>query len=136
MITFYASACILNNVWGSTPYTPPATWYVGLSTQHVSSSGSNVLEPSAGAYARVAVTNNKSNFSVAASGSLTNLTDITFPESTSSWGTIQDVAIFDGSGPSANIWFYQALTSPRTVDVSTTMSFSASALTISMTNPS
>lgn len=134
-ITFYASGSMMDNVFGATSFLPPSTYYIGLSTTHISTSGSNASEPTTGAYVRVPVINNKSNFSYSSSGSITNMTDITFPESTASWGTILDVGLWDTSASATgNVWFYQALPSPRTIDSNTVITFSASAISISMTN--
>lgn len=135
-ITYYASGSILNDAFGAVDYTPPSSYYVGLSTTTISSSGSNVTEPTGGkGYARVEVPNNKSYFTYAASGSLVNASDIDFPTSTSSWGTIVDVFLADTSGSgTGNVWFYDSLPSPKIIQDSTDVSFSASALTFSVTN--
>lgn len=135
-ITYYASGSILNNMFGGVSITPPANYYIGLSTTPISSSGSNATEPTGGkGYARVGLANNKSNFTYASSGSLYNNVDITFPVSGSSWGTMTDIFLADTSASATgNIWFYQALPSPKIVQDATTVSFSASAISFSMTN--
>lgn len=66
----------------------PATIYFGLSTTLPTNSGSNITEPSGGSYARVAVTNNSTNFPAASARSKSNGTAITFPSPTGSWGTV------------------------------------------------
>jgi len=135
-ITFYASGSILNDALGGVPFDAPANYYLGLSTTTISSSGSNSTEPTGGkAYARVIIPNNKTYFSYSSSGSLQNSTDITFPASTAAWGTITDVFLADASASATGtIWFYEELTSPRIVQDSTTITFSASAISFSMTN--
>jgi len=135
-ITYYASGSMLNNTFGSVAISPPSSYYLGLSTTTISSSGSNSTEPTGGkGYARVEIPNNKSYFSYAVSGSLVNSGSIVFPTSGSSWGTITDVFLADTSASATgNIWFYEALSSPRIVQDLTTVSFSAGAITFSMTN--
>jgi len=136
MITYYASGSILNNMFGGEGFTPPANYYTGLSTTSISSSGSNVSEPiGITGYSRVQVPNNKTYFTYAVTGSLVNASAIEFPTSASSWGTIIDVFLADTSGSgTGNVWFYEALPSPRIIQDSTDVSFSASALTFSIDN--
>jgi hypothetical protein len=135
-ITYYASGSILNNVFGAVGFTPPANYYLGLSTTTISSSGSNATEPTGGkGYARVAVANNKSNFSYASSGCLVIAVEESFPESTASWGTVSDIFLADTSGSATgNVWFYQALSSPKVIQEYTTNTFSGSSIAFSMTN--
>ena len=52
-------------------------------------------EVAGGAYARVSVTNNATNWPAAASGAKANGTVITFPAATVSWGTVAAFAIHD-----------------------------------------
>lgn len=69
----------------------PTTWYIGLSTTTPNDDGSAFTEPSGGSYARVAVTNNSTNWPAAFTvGGITfkrNGTAITFPNPTGTWGT-------------------------------------------------
>ncbi len=132
-IAYYASNQILDRLFGATAYNSPATWYVGLSTTTINSDGTGATEPVAGAYARVAVTNNKSNFSVAANGSLSNAAVVQFVESTASWGTITYVFLSDAL-TSGNIWVYDVLSTAKTVQSYTTVLFSIGAMVFSMTN--
>lgn len=135
-IAYYASGSILDKAFGGENFSPPSSYYVGLSTTTISSSGSNVTEPTGGkGYARVEVPNNKTYFTYASTGSLVNASAIEFPTSSSSWGTIVDVFLADTSASgTGNIWFYETLPSSRVVQDETTVSFSASALTFSIEN--
>lgn len=135
-ITYYASGSVLNDLYGAVPFSPPSNYYLGLSTTTISSSGSNVTEPTgAVGYARVTVPNNKTYFTYASTGSLVNSTDLSFPTSGSAWGTITYVFLADASGSgTGNVWFYQVLPTPRVVQDLTTITFSAGAITFSMTN--
>jgi hypothetical protein len=134
-ITYYASGSMLNKAFGATNYTPPAALYAALSTTHFSSSGSNGTEPVGNGYARVAIVNDKSGsgFTNAISGSVTNASAITWPESLAAWGTILDVGFFD-SPTTGNLWFFQALGSTKTIDANTVLQINAGSLIISMLN--
>lgn len=84
------AAEILNKEFNGTNYTPTATWYVGLR-------GSGI-ELSGGAYARVAVVANSTNFPViAGTNIMKNGTAITFPQATADWNTADEVALYTAS---------------------------------------
>jgi hypothetical protein len=96
-------------------------------------------EPTGGAYARVAVTNNTTNWPTAVRVSnqpgfqMQNGTTITFPTSTASWGTIAGFLIADNATPgSGNVLAYGALTSPTVVASSDIPSFAVNTLTVSL----
>lgn len=123
-------------MFGSRAYTIPATYYVGLWTATLSdsSTGSTAGEPSGGAYARVSVTNNSSNFDAVSAGTgLTKNTNlITFPMATSSWGTITYVGICDASS-AGNLIAWASLTTPISVAAYDTVLFQPGDLTITLT---
>lgn len=135
-VTYTASNGILNYLFGKTDLTAnPNTLYVGLSTTTIGADGTGCTEPTTGAYARVGVANNKTTFSVASSGTLTNSIAVTFPESTASWGTITYVFLAAAGTTGVNdIWYFEALPTPKAVASQTTVSFAAGAITVSMTN--
>lgn len=134
-VTYYASNKILDANFGAVSYSFPANFYVGLSASALNASGSGAVEPVGNAYARVEVANSKSSFTTAASGSLSNSVAITFPESSGSWGTMSYVFLSDSSSSaSGNIWFYEALSSPKIIQTNTEVSFIVGAITISMQN--
>jgi len=130
--TNWARNQVQDYLFGGVSFTPPATLYLGLSTTTPSVTGSNITEPSGAGYARVAITNNKSNFSYSTSGCVLNTGSIVFPESSGSWGTILSVVLFDAS-TSGSAWDYTTLTTPKVVQDTTIISFSASAVSFSMT---
>ena len=132
-VTYYISNKILDYNFGQTSYVVPSTFYVGLSTTTIGNDGTGATEPSGGAYARVAVTNNKTNFTVASNGVLSNATSISFVESTTSWGTITYVFLADAL-ISGNILYFEALPVAKLVQSLTSVFFSVGALSISMTN--
>lgn len=76
----------------------PAVWYIGISTTVSSPDGTGFTEPVGGSYARVAVTNNATNWpaAVTASGRTTkkNGTPATFANPTGSWGKIAEWGAF------------------------------------------
>jgi len=123
---------VLDHIFGGADFPRPATVYVALSTANPGEDGSGIAEPSGGAYARVAVTNNGTNFPAAAGGSKSNGTDITFPEATASWGTITYFAIFDASS-GGNMLLYGALSSSKQVDTGDTLKFVTGDLTVTLT---
>lgn len=83
------AAQILNKVFGGTNFTAESVWYVGLRSGGVELSGSS--------YARVAVTNNTTNFPAIAANIKVNGTVITFPAASADWLTADEVAIYIAS---------------------------------------
>lgn len=88
---------MLNTLFGGVATTAPATYYVGFSTTLPSNTGTGVTEPSGGSYARVAVTNNTTNFPNASARSKSNGVAITFPTPTGLWGTCKYAVLYTAS---------------------------------------
>lgn len=130
-VTTYQSNRILDNLFGNTPLSPTTNFYIGLSKTPIQKDGSGYTEPSGAGYTRVQVQNNKSNFSVAREGTLSNSADIQFPESTGGWGTLTHVFVSD-SPSSGNVLYFDALTNPRTVESLTTLLFSTGTLQVTL----
>lgn len=125
---------LLDYMFGQTgSYTVPATYYIALSTTTPTDAGTNVTEPSGNAYARVAVTNNSTNFPAASSRAKSNGTAITFPVATGSWGTITHFAIYKHATSTSSSDFigWGALTSSITVSLNGQPRFAATTLSIS-----
>ena len=131
MISYTQSNKILNRYFGNVSDTVASTLYLGLSTTAINNDGTGATEPSGGGYARVAVVNNKTNWSNASNGILNNLTDLSFPESSASWGTVSHVFLSDTIG-GAPIYF-DALATPRAVQAQTTLIFAINTIQIRMT---
>lgn len=101
----YLERALLDHVCGGPDYLRPGTVYVALSTALFDDAltGSSIVEPVGGAYARVAVLNNATNWLVAASPGAgvaavkKNGTAITFPTPTAAWGTIKSVYVCDAA---------------------------------------
>ena len=112
---------MLDWLLGNTAYTVPGTLYVGLFTSAPTPSTSGT-EVAGGSYARVAVTNNTTNFPNASNKTKSNGTAITFAQATALWGTVVAVGIFDAvSG--GNLLLYATLTTSRTINNGDTASF-------------
>lgn len=109
----------------------PATLYVALSSTTPTAAGGNVTEPSGGAYARVAVTNNNTNFPSAASRAKSNGATITFPTATVSWGVLTHAVLYDASS-GGNAIAYAQFSSALTVFNGTAVQFSIGSLTFSV----
>lgn len=111
----YLRNTLLNEAFGGTAWTPPATLYIGLSTTAIADNGTGATEPTGG-YARQAVTNNKTNFTTAtgATNEVSNSTEISFPEATGAWGTITHFFVSDAL-TGGNVLTSGALTTAKTV---------------------
>jgi hypothetical protein len=136
-IVISAANKVLDYLFGGTSFSNLSTMYLGLSTSTVQNDGSGATEPSTSgtAYARVAITNNKTNWGTASAASLSNAVAATFTESTASWGTITYVFLAAGATAGvADLWYFEALTTPKTVQTATTVQFAIGAITVSMTN--
>lgn len=83
------AAQILNKEFGGTNYTTEITFYVGLRAGGTELTG--------GSYARVAVTNNTTNFAAVAANIKVNSVAITFPQATTDWATADEVALYIAS---------------------------------------
>lgn len=124
---------------GATPanvYSPPATIYVGLSRTTVTTftdAGTGYSEPPGSGYARVAVANNTTNWAAAAGSPTvkTNLTSITFPAATGSWGTITYIFISDAA-TAGNILLKGTLSTPRQVNAGDVLVFGPGDLQIQL----
>lgn len=125
----YLEDKVLSEVFGATAYTAETTLYFALYTTAGSitdaSDGSAANEVSGGSYARKAVTNNTTNFPASSGGAGSNGTAITFATATASWGTINQVAVFNGNaGTSADkLVIWADLTAAKTVGSGDTASF-------------
>lgn len=125
---------VLGKLFGNQTLTVPGTYYIGLWTATLSdsSTGSTAGEPSGGSYARVAVTNNGSNWDAVSGGATSNTNLIAFPMATASWGTVTYVGICDAS-TAGNMIAYAQLNSSVTVSQYDTVLFQPGDLDITLT---
>lgn len=123
---------MLDGVLGGPAFSLPTVIYIALSTAAFSdsASGSSMTEVSGGSYARVAVTNNSTNWPAAVSGSKSNATVFTFPTATSSWGTVTSFYLVDAA-TGGNTLYGGDLVTPRSISTGDTPSFAIASITIS-----
>jgi len=124
----YLENKLLDHVLGGADYTRPATVYVALYTVAPTDAGGGT-EVSGGAYARVAVTNNATNFPAASGGAKSNGTEIIFPEATASWGTVVALAILDAAA-AGNFLYWADLTTSKAIASGDTAKFAVGDLDI------
>ena len=103
-LTNYLEDKIMNHVFGSTTFTKPTNYYVGLLTATPSDSAGGT-EVSGGSYARQICA-----FTITGTGTAlaTNTSAITFPTATADWGIIGWVGIYDAVS-SGNLVCFQNL---------------------------
>jgi hypothetical protein len=98
-------------------------------------------EPSSGSYARVAVTNNTTNFpaSAAEAGGVgggyvkQNGTAITFPLASGSWGTVAGFLVADNITPgTGNLFAFGALNAAQLISTNNTPSFPTNSLNVTL----
>ena len=123
----YLENKLLDLILGNVSYTIPTTLYFALFTVAPSDSGGGT-EVTGGSYARVAVTNNTTNFPAASGGSKGNGTAITWPTATASWGTVLAVGVFDAAS-GGNLLFWTTISS-KTVDSNDTVSIPINNFTV------
>lgn len=131
----YLEAGILDYIFGKQTLTQPTTLYIALSTGVATAA---VAEPSGNGYARVAVTNNTTNFPSATGSNpatVSNGTLITFPTVTGtaqSWGLCQSFAVYDAAS-AGNLLCQGALTTNKTPTSGDTLTIPVSDLVVTLT---
>ena len=90
-LTNYLEDKIMNHVFGSTTFTKPTNYYVGLLTATPSDSAAGT-EVSGGSYARQVCA-----FTITGTGTAqaANTSAITFPTATADWGIVGWIGIYD-----------------------------------------
>lgn len=106
---------VLKHVFGIATYSAPATLYAALFTTAPAEDGTGGVEASGGSYARVAITNDNTEWSWNAGGWIENINQILFPTATANWGTIVRVVLMTASSGGA-IW---AISDAISFDVTT-----------------
>ena len=127
----YLENAILNGVLGGSQFTLPSTVYIALSTAAYSDSatGTSMTEVTGGSYARVAVTNNATNWPAASGGSKSNGAIFTFPTATADWGTVASFYIVDAASLGNNLYGADLQVS-RSILNGDTASFASGAITV------
>lgn len=122
-----------SELFGGTAHAAVATWHVALFTASPGVAGAGTNEVSGGSYARVAFTNNATNFPATASLAGANGVAITFPTATASWGTVTHVGLCASTTEGASdVRHFGQLTSPFLVSINQTPAFAIGALTWSL----
>lgn len=120
---------LLDHVLGGPDYTRLATVYLALFSTATTDAGGGT-ELTGGGYARIAVTNNATNWPAAAGGSKSNGVAITFAAASGAWATATHFAIMSALTGGVML-FHGPLTTSKTVASGETPRFSAGAIVIS-----
>lgn len=130
MITTYYKNCVAGNVFGSKTTPPlPSAYYIGLSRTSPSVDGTNVSEPGDGVgYSRVQL----NGLSEPKDGVVNNTYDITFDESTGSWGTVSYYVVYDQMS-GGNLLMYNELAAPREIEAASIMLIKSGSLSLKIT---
>lgn len=120
----YLENKILDHILGGGDYTRPATLYVALFTAAPTDAGGGT-EVTGGDYARLAVTNDATNFPAAAGGAKSNGAAFEFPEATDSWGDIVAFGLYDASTAGNLLMWNNLSNGPKTIDSGDTARFKA-----------
>ena len=124
-----------SEIMGGTAHAAVATWHVALFTASPGVGGSATNEITGGGYARVAVTNNATNFPAMASLAGANGTAIAFPTVTAGGysGTVTHLGLCASTTEGTNdVRHYGALTAPFLAVVGQIPTFAIGAMTWSV----
>ncbi|HPE08172.1 MAG TPA: hypothetical protein PLT28_00370 [Saprospiraceae bacterium] len=137
---------VMDYLFGScnATYAAPTTYYVALLLNGATIDangaigGNGEVSATSTNYARVAVTNNKVNFTLADGGILKNGANIVFPTADANWSEgetkrIKYVAIGNAATRGTNVLYYAELTPQREVLQGTTVYFAPNDITFTMT---
>jgi hypothetical protein len=123
--TSYTDNKLIDHLLGSGTYTKPASKYVALYVGDPMGSGTEV-STSGTAYSR-----QSGSFTVSG-GTATNSANIEYSAATSTWGSINYIAIFDAS-TGGNMLVSAALTSAKTIGSGDVLRIPTSQLSVTLT---
>lgn len=132
MTSTYFLNCIMGNVF-QTKLSPglPSKVYLGLSSSAPDVDGSGATEPLASAgYSRVEL----NSLDVPTNGVITNKSEISFPESSASWGTMTHFVLYDAP-VNGNLLMFNVLSQARSVAQATIVMVKAGSLKLTLANP-
>jgi len=134
--TNWLKSRVADLLFGGTAFTPPGTYYFGLSSTTPANDGTGVTEPSGSGYARVTKTNNKTTFGTSSTaGTVLSAQAITWPTATGNWvggANLTHVTVHDAlSG--GNLVDFLPLASPAPVLNGQTPSLASGALSLTIT---
>jgi hypothetical protein len=128
----------LEHLFKSTAYAGETTLYVGLFASDPGESGvTGEFVIGAGAYARVAITNDELRFppcSISGVPTKTNGTLLSFPAATSTWGTATHWAIYSAATGATNMLAHGALATPFSVNAGKTPKIPVGAISLTINN--
>ncbi len=127
----YAEKKVQDLILGGVAFAAPAT-HVALFTVAPSDTGGGT-EVTGGAYARVNVTNNLTNWPAAtgATAAKSNGTVVTFATATAAWGTVVAFAIMDATTAGNMLWWGD-LTTSKVIASGDTASFAIGSLSTTL----
>lgn len=111
--SIYLANLLLGLELGDASWSPPATWYLALFTTLPSAGGTGGVEVTGGSYARIAITNDGTNFSTPSGGVVSNSVAIDCGTPSGNWGTIVGAALFDSGTIGAGNMYRVFLASPQ-----------------------
>ena len=126
----YLENKVLDQLFGATAYTAPATLHFALFTTAPTDAAGSGVEVSGNGYTRASFSNTTSNWPSAASGSKSNAAQITFPSATGAWGAVVGIGIFDAAS-GGNLLFWTTIPS-RSVVSGDVPRFAAGGVTITL----
>lgn len=123
-------------IWGYGTYTPGTSFWVALYTTVPEPDGTGGVEVTGGSYARVETTQaswNNASIVPTYVSKTDNASDITFPTSTASWGTVNGFGILSAS-TAGTLLVGGSLTVPKLIDIDTVAVFLVGDLVINSVN--
>lgn len=125
----YLENAVLDHVLGGPNYSRAATVYIGLYSADPTDAGTGA-ELAGNGYARVAVTNDATNWPAAAGGAKANGAQVTFPLATGAdWDEATHFGVLDANA-AGNLLYGGPLQTPKTVLVGDTAIFGPGTLQI------
>ena len=121
----YLENALINATLRATTFTAPSVVYVGLYTTDPTDAGTGT-EVSGGSYARQSAT-----FGAPSNGVSTTTADITFPQCTSSWGTVSHIGILDAL-TTGNLLYHTPLTTSKAIDTGDLFKIASGSLTVTL----
>lgn len=131
--TDYLEAEVLDHILGkgTRDFTPPTELYIGLFTTATADDGTGTEVGAGVNYSRQTVTFGAASTAAGVTTALTTA-DVEFgPATTSNWGTISHLAIFDAA-TGGNMLFHGALSVPKTITVDDSLRIGTGNLTIEL----
>lgn len=133
ILTNYSEDIILNSWFRGTSAYKPSAIYVGLLTAVTDAEAGTVTEVSGGSYARQQITQVNGSWNaptnVSGAQTITNVSAVTFPTASASWGTVTHIGIYDAS-TSGNLLMVIDLNSSRTISNGDTFTLPAANISI------